>query len=213
MARVRSNRVCFTLNNYEESVYEEIEGWYSQHQEEVTYFVVGEEVGKEGTPHLQGFVHIKKPRKDCGIKFWKNYLPWGRRCHFANAHGSDEDNQKYCSKEGPFLQYGTPTGISNRFQEIFEAAKEDVAKAIAIDYEFGMRHYHALKSIFEDHNKPSMQQELVELRDWQRTAITKLENQSDRQILFIVDPEGGKGKTVLCKHLLSTKKAWACQGN
>lgn len=212
MARVRSNRVTFTLNNYEETYGKKIEEFIEMFKENITYFVAGEEVGKEGTPHIQGFIHIKKDRKECGVKFWKEYIPDGKRCHFENAMGTDEQNRTYCTKDGPFVEFGQPTEAGNKFQEIFETAKKDVNEAVAMDFEFGIRNYNALKTIHDDNNRPKMQEQLENLREWQVTALAKLESQSDRKILFIVDEEGGKGKSVLCKHLLSSKNSWACQG-
>lgn len=42
---------------------------------------------------------------------------------------------------------------------------------------------------------------LNELRDWQLAALSKLDTQNERQVLWIVDEAGGKGKTSLAKYL------------
>jgi len=212
MARVRSNRVCFTLNNYDWDYGEQLEEFAQINKDIITFMCAGHEIGSNGTPHIQGFIHIKKDRKECGVNFWRNFMPQGKQCHFENAHGTDEQSMAYCSKEGPFGTWGEPTAARDKFQQIFETAKKDINEAVALDFEFGIRNYNALKTIFDDNNKPKMEERLEKLRDWQIRALQKLDNQSDRQILFIVDEEGGKGKSVLCKHLLSTKKSWACQG-
>ncbi|KAH3701635.1 hypothetical protein DPMN_076625 [Dreissena polymorpha] len=48
--------------------------------------------------------------------------------------------------------------------------------------------------------------ELV-LRPWQREVLEKLEAQNDRQILFVMDPVGGNGKTTLACYMMSTMDA------
>lgn len=47
----------------------------------------------------------------------------------------------------------------------------------------------------------------VELRQWQEEAKGKLSLQNDREILVIVDPVGGAGKSYLAKHLESLSMA------
>lgn len=213
MSRVRSNRVCFTVNNYETEIYDELDKFIQQEQHKIKFMCIGEEIGKSGTPHLQGFIHIDEQPRNMGIKAWKEYMPAGfTRAHFSNARGTDEQNEKYCSKDGPFITVGKPTNSKDKFQEIFELAKTDVEAAIAIDYEFGIKNYNALQAINRKHYNPQMQCALPELREWQQRVMEKLKNQPERKILFVVDSEGGKGKSVLCKHLLSTENSWACQG-
>lgn len=205
MARIRSNRVCFTLNNY--SLEDIINITNLESDPRIQFLVAGLEEGQNGTPHIQGFINIKEDPKKCGVRYWKGFLPNWERCHFENARGTDEQNEQYCTKDGPFIKFGEPS-TQNFHQKIFETAKTDVAAAVAIDFEFGIKNYHALKSIFDDHQQASCRSTLEKLRDWQKIACQKLANQSDRKILFIVDEEGGKGKSALAKHLLSQGNAW-----
>lgn len=212
MARIRSNRVCFTVNNYE---LEDIDNWFHYvelNKHKIIYAVIGEEIGQNETPHLQGFIHLNIDRKKAGINFWKAELPFGKKAHFEQARGTDEQNKEYCTKSGPYYEHGEPKEDTDKYQEIFELAKTDVDAAVQRDFEFGIRYYNALKNIYEDYNKPQMQSKLLQLRPWQEQALEKLNSQSEREILFIVDEEGGKGKSVLAKHLLSGPKSWACQG-
>lgn len=200
MSRIRSNRVCFTLNNYDIEDLEILLG--KENDENIVYMVVGQEIGESGTPHLQGFIHIKEDPKKCGIKFWKDYFKFSQKAHFENARGSDEDNLKYCSKDGPVMEVGKPgvVGIS-RFQEIFETARESVEDAIKLDYEFGIRHFNQLRAINAMFGGSKPEFEYEGLLDWQKKAMDMLDRQTNRQILFIVDEEGGKGKTTLAQYL------------
>ncbi len=47
---------------------------------------------------------------------------------------------------------------------------------------------------------------------FQQHVLGLLDLQSDRNILFVVDEQGGCGKSAFCKWLLANKKTWACQG-
>lgn len=211
MGRVRSNRVCFTLNNYDFVDVAFIEQ-YLQNTKNLRYGVAGLETASTGTNHIQGFIHLDADPKKCGIKFWKKELQFTQDAHFENAMGTDEQNQKYCIKDGLYIEEGEPRTDSNKYKEIYEAAKTNVEDAIAMDYEFGLKHYYQLHQIFKDNNKENMKAQLVQLRDWQKEAVEKLENQKDRGILFVVDEKGGKGKSALARHLLTTKNSWGCQG-
>lgn len=212
MARIRSNRVCFTVNNYEADYPDKIIFYLTQNEEKVQYLVCGEEIGDNGTPHIQGFIHLKANPKECGIKFWRNELPYGHATHFSAARGTDEQNTKYCTKDGPFLQFGEEAIAECKWSKLIETAKRSLTDCMEIDAEIFVKHYHQLKAIHDDYNHPKMEYTLAELRDWQRQALEKLKNQSERKILFIVDEEGGKGKSALAKHIMTTMKSWACQG-
>jgi len=213
MVRVRSNRVCFTINNYNETTcLEEWQAYIERKGDKIAYLVIGEEVGASGTPHLQGFLHLKEDPRKCGITFWKGEIPSGQTAHFENAKGTDEQNLEYCKKDGPYIEVGAPTESVDLWTRILETAKVDLNEAIHIDSEIGIKHYNQLKTINDDYNKPKMVAALPQLRPWQEEAVRKLQNQSERRILFVVDEEGGKGKSVLAKHLMTEEGAWACQG-
>ena len=82
---------CFTWNNYPE-------GWYDSsivpEISKLSGWIIGEEVGEEGTPHLQGFIIFKKKSRPMGL------LP--KEVHWEKCKGTIEDNIKYCSKDGKY---------------------------------------------------------------------------------------------------------------
>lgn len=45
----------------------------------------------------------------------------------------------------------------------------------------------------------------MKLKEWQKTCVTLLKNQTDRKVLWIVDREGNSGKSWLCKYLYDTE--------
>lgn len=211
MARIRSNRVCFTINNYDQDTLDGFERFFDE-DKNIVFGVVGQEIGENGTPHLQGFVHYNVDRKKGGVKFWKDLLPGGDKSHLENARGTDADSEEYCSKEGVFIKVGTPQETTDRWMLIYETAKTDLQAALAIDPEISIRHYHQLKAISEDNAQPKLNAVLPVLREWQSRVLQQLRGQEDRKILFIVDEQGGKGKSALTKHILTEGNAWACQG-
>jgi hypothetical protein len=58
-----SNRWCFTLNNWTEEEYVQIVQSFSQGGHN---YVIGKEVGENGTPHLQGYVEVKDKKEYVG---------------------------------------------------------------------------------------------------------------------------------------------------
>lgn len=211
MVRVRSNRVCFTVNNYDFSDLELISK-YSE-KSNCLFIVCGLEIGENGTPHLQGFVHVNNDPKTCGIKFWKEELPFSNAAHFENARGTDEQNREYCTKDGPYFSSGEPQSPGDIWTQIVEDCKVLQYTEIASKYpQQCIKHGGNIQNLIDEFQRPSMDAQLTELRPWQHKVLEKLENQPERKILFVVDEEGGKGKSVLAKHLFTTKNTWACQG-
>lgn len=103
------------------------------------YLIVAQEVGEDGTPHLQCFAHLKVKVR---FNTFKNYVP---RAHIEAAHGSDWQNRVYCCKgEQPKAEWdelkskGPNYGLNAVFEEygdhIPTAPKEkDTTYAEALD--------------------------------------------------------------------------------
>lgn len=84
-----SVRWCFTLNNYTEDEKLQISSIVPNF---CKYYIVGEEVGENGTPHLQGYIEFKTKKRPKSI--FDNV-----RIHWEKSKGTREDNTTYCSKE------------------------------------------------------------------------------------------------------------------
>lgn len=84
-------RFCFTLNNYSEEEYKNIINTLNTLSE----WVIGKEVGAQGTPHLQGYFQLEKKKSFSSMK---NILK-NDRIHLEACKGSHESNIKYCTKE------------------------------------------------------------------------------------------------------------------
>lgn len=213
MSRVRSNRVAFTLNNYKVEDTDLILKRIEVLKENVVYAIIAEEIGEKGTPHLQGFIHTKDDPKNCGIKYWKSLLGVGQGIHLENAKGSDEQNRLYCKKDGPYAEFGAPSQENDcTWGRIIEQCKlGDLEGALDISPEHSIKYVHQIKTLVNQYKRPVFREE-IELKDWQKKCMEMLRSQNSRSILFVVDEEGGKGKSVLAKHLLSTTSSWGCQG-
>lgn len=109
----RTRGYCFTINNYTD---EELEFCYCCLKDSFEFVIVGEEVGEEGTPHLQGYIYDSSRPTFNKVK---KLLP---RAHIENAKGSPQQNITYCSKEGDWVEYGDrpSQGKRNDFEEIKE---------------------------------------------------------------------------------------------
>jgi len=89
---------CFTLNNYSEDEYTKI---IESAEESTKYWIIGKEIGDSGTPHLQGYVSL---RRRSSLSYVRNLF--GSRIHFEVARGSARQNREYCSKDGNFREGG-----------------------------------------------------------------------------------------------------------
>lgn len=95
-----SKRWCFTVNNPEQ--------WRPVWKPDVMDYLVWQlERGEAGTPHVQGYVVLKKR---CRLNAAKEALG-SNEAHMEQARGSEQQNKEYCTKaetrlEGPF-EFGT----------------------------------------------------------------------------------------------------------
>lgn len=85
----RTRGWCFTLNNYSDEEYEILK--YDLTNKSIK-FVIGKEIGEQGTPHLQGYCYFKNKHSFQQMKKIND------RCHWEVAKGSPEANLSYCTK-------------------------------------------------------------------------------------------------------------------
>lgn len=85
-------RWCFTFNNYVAVDFLKILETMERLE---TDYIIGEEVGEEGTPHLQGYIELKKAARWSEFNLSKNI-------HWEAAKGNREQNITYCSKDGKY---------------------------------------------------------------------------------------------------------------
>lgn len=191
-----SKNWCFTINNYAETAEEHLQALYPI---SVKYLIYGKEVASStGTPHLQGYLQLIKGQRLSGVI---KLLPKGT--HVEQAKGTPDQASAYCRKEGKYQEYGQI--IVQRQRTDLDAIKKAIREGMD------------LKTIREEHSEtyakyPRFVQEYMkdqipspvvaghELRPWQAALNVKLNlPTNDREIIFLVDPHGNKGKTWFSK--------------
>lgn len=85
------------MNNYSDEEYEELLA-----QLPYSYLIIGKEVGKENTPHLQGYVRFDSAKTLGSLK------PICTRVHWETCKGSHEQNIAYCKKDDAWTEWGDP---------------------------------------------------------------------------------------------------------
>jgi len=88
----RLSRFTLTLNNYSAP---DLESFKARMAEYCTFGVIGQEVGDQGTKHLQGAGCLKK---QMSFSTLKGIFP---KAHLEIMRGTPQQNMEYCSKEDP----------------------------------------------------------------------------------------------------------------
>lgn len=89
---------CFTLNNPTEADRGLLDQAWEQGKME--YLICGNEVGANGTPHVQGYMILKKQGRMSAVK---KLVP---RAHIEPAKGAPHQAADYCKKDGDFQERG-----------------------------------------------------------------------------------------------------------
>lgn len=86
---------CFTHNNYDLSDLSEMSHDFDLMGME---YVIGKEVGENGTPHLQGYIRSEKT-----FRPMEKFSHWAFKPHWEKCKGNKEQNYEYCTKDGDFV--------------------------------------------------------------------------------------------------------------
>lgn len=101
MTNTQLRHFAFTWNNYQKT-----ENWFlmlNQCLQELgaNYIIFGKEIAPStGTPHIQGYVQLKKRKYFNTIK---KFLPM---IHITIVFGSSQDNIEYCKKDEDYYEWG-----------------------------------------------------------------------------------------------------------
>lgn len=188
-----SKRWCFTLNNYDEAELDSL--CENLQKKEIRYAIVGRETGEGGTPHLQGYFSSRKAMR---FKAVKNMV--GDRAHVEMAKGSEQSNFEYCSKEGFYTEYGTRASPGKRsdleaFKDAVKAGERNPVNLREHHSEVAAQYPRFFEAYIRDH-APKPDLEYHPLYDWQQDLNERLKKTPDRrEIIFVVDSEGNRGKT------------------
>lgn len=87
-------KYVFTLNNYTEEDLEIVPKVLSS----IGSYVFGEEIGEQGTPHLQGWLRLKTKQRITHLKKIKGL----ERFHWEQQRGTDAQAIQYCLKDNKY---------------------------------------------------------------------------------------------------------------
>lgn len=175
-ANTQSKYWCFTINNPKDN-YADVYG-----AKNWSYMIIGNEVGDEGTPHLQGFVAYNTRVRFSTVK---KQLP---RAHIEEMMGTTHEAIEYCKKEGNWEEYGEVPpntgrkGGSAGGKKKMERYKEAIKLARAGDFDkmeedhpdMYWNNYHTMKRIRMDNPKlPEALQRLDNEWIWGEPGIGK----------------------------------------
>lgn len=207
-----AKRWVFTLNNptddEQHNLYTLGESITADGDESIfAYLIFGDEVGDNGTPHLQGYLSLRTKKR---LSYLKS-LPGFERAHFEVARGTHKQASAYCKKDGSFHEWGSPPSVGGsgaQFEQLRDwVASQETAPTIVDVWEtfptLAARYKPAVLECIELFGKKPPLVE-GELRLWQRRLDGIVSGEpDDRRIVFVVDPQGNSGKSWLCRYWLS----------
>ena len=177
----------------------------------VVYLCFGRETGDSGTPHLQGYTIFANEIRFTTVK---NKLGT-QRLHVEASRGSAKQNRDYCKKDGDFEEYGdfpeSNQGRRTDLERFFNWADERVATSgrppstpeAAREFPGIITRYpRVMQTVRLRFDAPPLED--GDPNDWQSDLESELSSDADdRSITFVVDPEGGKGKSWFVRYLIS----------
>lgn len=198
--RIRSRGWCFTINNPTNSKEDVLKLF-----EKAKCVIIGKEKGEQGTEHFQGYVQYKNA---ISFNTVKKLIP---TAHIESAKGDPQQNYKYCSKDGDFIERGTfEKNGGNSLEEnkclIRGILKRPYHTTYLCDKNY-LHHkssYDAVISTYRYRQRMaalSAELSTVTLFRWQIRVAKRLFKQNDRQILWVLESKGGIGKTWFAKYL------------
>ena len=174
----RRRNWVFTLNNYTAEEKFHLEEVYDHSDDKIRYLVFGEEVGEEGTPHLQGYVEFRVSMRLAAVKT----LLGSERYHLEQRRGSAKQAADYCKKDGEFHEFGEVGGNQGKRSDLEAIAKmvsdgaklKEIALAYPATY---IRYARGIKDYLS---------EVIEVPQWRDLEV----------IVLIGEPGSGKTRWV-----------------
>ncbi len=204
-----SRSYCFTHYGELQSEFDEEKVRYVKAQQEIC--------PKTQRVHWQGYAEFTQPIR---IRAAQKFLGI-QNAHLETRKGTRQEARQYCEKEtsrsesGLTVEWGTWIKGQGARTDIEELAKR--IESGESDYELGPDNcfkYHKFiknwRGVTKSHKGELYLKENftdVELNKYQQKMVEHLDAQTERQITWIVDHEGGKGKTYLSKHLIASRSA------
>lgn len=144
---------CFTLNNYTEDEWNHLPKMFEDKSNNINYLVQGKEVGDNGTPHIQGFIHFDSQRSLGGLKKIHSRAHWEAK----SPKSTFEEAANYCKKEKNFIELGKlpKQGARTDILDLKTAATEGLKKHQLYE-QFGesyLKYHKAIDAITADYRR------------------------------------------------------------
>ncbi len=184
MSSIRSTRWCFTLNNYSPEEVALLQEHVLLETSKVKFLTWGEEVGEEGTPHLQGCVFLDTTQS---LVYVKRVL--SPRAHWEKMAGRPQAAIDYCHKDAHNVwSWGTPPKGAGTRTDI-AMMHEDLQANVPLQ-EISNRHF----GLFLRYSRG--------VERWTSLNSSGLDRPAP-QILWIYG-ESGTGKSLAAKEVVAT---------
>jgi len=122
-SNIGSRNFCFTINNYTNNDLTCLNNILND--KHVRYCISAKEIGKQGTPHIQGYIELNSPMRMKALN-----LLLGNRASLRIRRGSSDENVIYCKKDGDFKEMGSRSksgqGARSDLYSMMECIRENV---------------------------------------------------------------------------------------
>lgn len=220
---------CGTLNNFTEQEKENIRQWMQS--DDVNYGVLAQEVGENGTPHLQMFVETKKRERLTAIVrktktnrgHWEvarakdkqrsaNYCKKGEQP--SNEWKNMKDNGPNFGKNAKYEEFGSLSTTTQGDRTDIEALREFVLSALSLTEVIASeehcntvaKYLNYVKELWR--SRPATPLQDVKLNSWQFGLWTALTDSNvtvrvqSRRIFWYWEPRGDTGKSFFTKYMV-----------
>lgn len=216
---------CFTVNNYTPETFQ----YVTTLRENIKFVIVAKEVGESGTPHLQGYfiLSVKKTLNQAKIAIVGigNHAHM-EKARGGFQHNVDYISKGSMAKDD-WRKFGTshptyglnadvtevgvrPKAVQAKGETIYEVMQNYVTENAgrlneddmgASNFQFLCKHEDRFNEIIQKDINDSIKCD-IELWPWQQAVYDYWVSKKvgDRRILFIVDPRGNSGKSILAKY-------------
>jgi hypothetical protein len=188
----RSRSFLAVLNNWTE---EELKAISDTICPKTKVWIIGKEVGEQGTPHLQMFFKFENQ------VWWSNFKTYFEKAnirppHIEVARSTAKKNLEYCAKDGDFTTN-------------FEGTIGKFVKAVG-----GVKRKRTTQGNITTYNAKVIEEDYagVEWRPWQQFVLDEIAKPANRRkIIWIWDKTGNIGKSFLSMYIQGTTHS-VCAG-
>ena len=162
-SKTRVSHICFTLNNPAPTDLAAVQAlaW-------VKYGCVGKETGESGTPHLQGYLNLKK-RTALATVIRNLRSALSKAPHVEPCRGNPEQNIAYCSKDGDFVEWGDKPKQGKRTDLLAMKAAIDEGKPML---EVADEHFVTWAKYHRAADKYQFMVQAKRATDWRHVEVT-----------------------------------------